>query len=235
MSTCVIKRDKNRRVSSVTTLSGERSKLFDKIVMIPLMENRERAVSLFKSVYSGKFKKLFGDWTKNTPINKKAYNRIKNKIKYVPEELRSFVLEKAAMMDNPLMVSKVNPPENIQEDGQSFYSSDLSAGDIYLVNVISESDMDLTSIPEGMSDNEYINGSLSLSTSPVTYITTPGGKSYIVIKDNIKKYSPSELVSESEREVGLTYSTGEPRLFFKTSDNRLFEDYGDALRNTNDT
>ena len=235
MASCVIKRDKNRRVSSVTTLSGERSKLFDKIVMIPLMENRERAVSLFKSVYSGKFKKLFGDWIKNTPINKKAYNRIKNKIKYVPEDLRSFVLEKAAMMDNPLMVSKVNPPENIQEDGQSFYSSDLSSGDIYLVNAISESDMDLTSIPEGMSDNEYINGSLSLSTSPVTYITTPGDKSYIVIKDNIKKYSPSELVSESEREVGLTYSTGEPRLFFKTSDNRLFEDYGDALRNTNDT
>lgn len=76
-TTCIIERDDKKRVRKVKTLSGGKSTLFDKIASTPLMENRERALSIFKTVYSSKFKKLFGDWTVNTPINRKAFNQVK--------------------------------------------------------------------------------------------------------------------------------------------------------------
>lgn len=50
--------------------------LFDKIASIPLMENRERATTVFKTVFSNKFLKAFGDWRKRVPINKQAYNKV---------------------------------------------------------------------------------------------------------------------------------------------------------------
>ena len=59
--------------------------LFDKIASIPLMENRERATTVFKTVFSNKFLKAFGDWRRNVPINKQAYNKVKSNIDLIPE------------------------------------------------------------------------------------------------------------------------------------------------------
>ena len=67
-STCIIKRDNKKKVVSVSTRSGDRSMLFDKIASIPLMENRERATTVFKTVFSNKFLKAFGDWRKRVLI-----------------------------------------------------------------------------------------------------------------------------------------------------------------------
>lgn len=39
-----------------------------------------------------------------------------------------------------------------------------------------------------------------------------------------------ESLSLNEGNVGLTYESGEPRLFFVTEDNSMYEDYGSALR-----
>ena len=67
---CIIKRGKGRRVESVLSPTGRRSKLYDKIASIPTMENRERALSFFKKTYSDKFIRKFGDFTKQNGISK---------------------------------------------------------------------------------------------------------------------------------------------------------------------
>lgn len=67
---CIIKRGKGRRVESVLSPTGRRSKLYDKIASIPTMENRERALSFFKKTYSDKFIGRFGDFTKQNGISK---------------------------------------------------------------------------------------------------------------------------------------------------------------------
>ncbi|EKC54127.1 short-chain dehydrogenase/reductase SDR, partial [human gut metagenome] len=73
--------------------------LFDKIASIPLMENRERATTVFKTVFSNKFLKAFGDWRKRVPINKPAYNKVKSNIDLIPEAYRERVLSKGAVIN----------------------------------------------------------------------------------------------------------------------------------------
>ena len=109
-STCIIKRDNKKKVVSVSTRSGDRSMLFDKIASIPLMENRERATTVFKTVFSNKFLKAFGDWRRNVPVNKQAYNKVKSNIDLIPEAYRERVLDKASKMSNPILVSKSDAP-----------------------------------------------------------------------------------------------------------------------------
>ena len=116
-STCIIKRDNKKKVVSVSTRSGDRSMLFDKIASIPLMENRERATTVFKTVFSNKFLKAFGDWRKRVPINKPAYNKVKSNIDLIPEAYRERVLDKASKMSNPVLVSKSDAPYEIRESG----------------------------------------------------------------------------------------------------------------------
>ena len=106
-STCIIKRDNKKKVVSVSTRSGDRSMLFDKIASIPLMENRERATTVFKTVFSNKFLKDFGDWRKRVPINKPAYNKVKSNIDLIPGAYRERVLDKASKMSNPVLVAKI--------------------------------------------------------------------------------------------------------------------------------
>lgn len=229
-TTCIIERNDKKRVSKVKTLSGDKSILFDKIASIPLMENRERALSVFKTVYSQKFKKLFGDWTKNTPINKKAFNVIKKNIDIIPEQYRDAVLSKASKMDNPIIVSRVNYGENRSIDGLSYYSSSIE-GDVFLVDALSPSNVVLnkSDIPDGSTEEDYRNDVLSNNFSPVINITEFDGSNTIAIRDGLAIHS-MESLSSDEGNIGLTYESGEPKLFFVTEDNSMYEDYGSALR-----
>lgn len=231
-TTCIIERDDKKRVRKVKTLSGGKSTLFDKIASIPLMENRERALSIFKTVYSSKFKKLFGDWTVNTPINRKAFNQVKKNIQLVPEQYRDAVLEKASKMDNPIMVSKVNVGENRQIDGLSYYSTSLEENNVFLVDALSPSDitLDKSNIPDGSTEDDYRKDIISNDFSPVINITELDGSNLVAIRDGLAVHSPESLTSEESSNIGLTFESGEPRLFFVTDDNSMYEDYGSALR-----
>lgn len=226
-STCIIKRDDKKKVISVSTRSGDRSILFDKIASIPLMENRERATTIFKTVFSNKFLKAFGDWRRNMPVNKKAYNKVRSNIDFVPEPYRDRVLDKAAKMSNPMLVSKIDAPHDIQESGFKFFSSNLE-GDIVLVDAMVPSDI---SVPERAYINarKYLQDALDSDFTPVAIIQD-NDRSYVVIRDGLKTFSPSELPEADTNPVGVTYQTGEPRLFFVNDRNELFENYGDALR-----
>lgn len=222
-STCIIKRDNKKNITSVKTRSGERSTLYDKIASIPLMENRERALSVFKTVYSSKFIKAFGNWLLNTPVNKKAYNKIKENIDKVPEKYRSVVLERASKMDNPLMISKVNSQYNIEEDGFSFYSESLD-GDVFLVDAMVPSSISATESADNLAE------SISMDFTPVINIQSEAGN-YVVVKNGLKVFGMEELASEESdgSSSGVLYKSGEPRLFFMNDSGKLFEDYGEAL------
>ena len=65
--TCIVTKE-NRRITSVRTFTGLRSKLYDKIASIPVMGNRDQAFSFFEKVYSKKFMDKFGDWTEESRI-----------------------------------------------------------------------------------------------------------------------------------------------------------------------
>ena len=65
--TCIVTKE-NRRITSVRTFAGLRSKLYDKIASIPVMGNRDQAFTFFEKVYSKKFLDKFGDWTEESRI-----------------------------------------------------------------------------------------------------------------------------------------------------------------------
>lgn len=65
--TCIVTKE-NRRITSVRTFAGLRSKLYDKIASIPVMGNRDQAFTFFEKVYSKKFLEKFGDWTEESRI-----------------------------------------------------------------------------------------------------------------------------------------------------------------------
>lgn len=227
VSTCIIKRDNKKKVVSVSTRSGDRSMLFDKIASIPLMENRERATTVFKTVFSNKFLKAFGDWRKRVPINKQAYNKVKSNIDLIPEAYRERVLDKASKMSNPVLVSKSDAPYEIRESGFGFYSQDLG-DNIMLVDAMVPSSI---SVPEGpgIDAGQYLQDAISSDFTPVSMVRDKG-VNYMVIKDGLKIFSPEELPEADSNPVGVTYQTGEPRLFFMNDRSQLFEDYGEALR-----
>lgn len=228
-TSCIVKRGTDRKISSVSTKSGQRSALYDKIASIPLMENRERALSVFKLVYSSKFLKDFGDWTKNIPVNKEAYNAIKKNIKFVPEQYRDAVLKKAKGMDNPLLVSMTNTGYSMKEDGLSFYSTSLSE-EVFLIDKMIPSSHDISEILPSEDPSVVRSEILTSDFSPVIDFIDSDGSSYIVVRDGLKVYSPSEIEANSDIVTGSTYLTGEPRLFFQTENGRLYDDYAQALK-----
>ena len=163
---CIIERGPGRRIQRVLTPSGQNSELFHRIASIPLIGNRDRAVSFLKTVYSSKFIKKFGNWLKYTPKNTKAYNKIKKQIDILPENQRQAVLDKAASLDNPIMVSRVNIADPTQNLGLSYYSTEtLDPNQVYLVDAINPSEIDLNgkTIPDGMTEEEFRDEMLSLN------------------------------------------------------------------------
>lgn len=62
MSSCIIKRNKERKIERVSTPSGARSTLFDRIAGIAALSDTEKAADALMTVYGAKFKAKFGDW-----------------------------------------------------------------------------------------------------------------------------------------------------------------------------
>ena len=58
---CTVNYNKNKKIDSVLTAQGERSKLFDQLAKLPHMENLEQALETYKNVYAPKFYSLIGE------------------------------------------------------------------------------------------------------------------------------------------------------------------------------
>lgn len=228
MAFCVIKRDSKKNIVSVSTKSGSRSVLYDKIASIPLMENRERALSVFKTVYSNKFIRSFGNWLNAIPVNKDAYNKVKEKSDLIPEQYRNKVLTKASQMENPVLVSRTGSPSGVEVENISFYTTDIKPGqEILLLDKMNPSSTVIETKP-GTDTAQALSEALSNDFTPVSDISIDG-KEMMSVRDGMKVFRPSEL-TESTSDTGLVYENGEPRLFFMNDKNQLFEDYGQAMK-----
>lgn len=65
MSSCVIKRNKEGKITRVLTPSGEVSTLFDKIAGIAAVSDLDKAAEAYMTTYNDKFRSKFGDWVSN--------------------------------------------------------------------------------------------------------------------------------------------------------------------------
>lgn len=65
MSSCVIKRNKEGKITRVLTPSGEVSTLFDKIAGIAVVSDLDKAAEAYMTAYNDKFRSKFGDWVSN--------------------------------------------------------------------------------------------------------------------------------------------------------------------------
>ena len=231
MPSCVIRRNKEGRVSSVSTPSGSRSRLFDAIASIAVMPNREMAAKILKKVYSNKFASSVMDWMSNKPRNKEAYKKVLDGIGKVPPEYHEAVLQKARKMDNPILAGKVNPPGDIYGNGLSYYSE--GADNPVLFDAVSMRTYDIEGdpVPIGYTSEEYEAEIVSTNTGYVLRVDR-GGNSYYAVREQVPVYEPSSL-SYEEPNAGITYETGEPKLFFMNGDGTYYESYGDALRASN--
>lgn len=65
MADCVIKRGEGGRIRRVSTPTGERSVLFDKIAGIATISDMGKAADAYMTTYNDKFISRFGDWVSN--------------------------------------------------------------------------------------------------------------------------------------------------------------------------
>ena len=58
---CTVNYNKNKKIDSVLTAQGERSKLFDQLAKLPHMESLEQALETYKNIYSSDFSDVLGE------------------------------------------------------------------------------------------------------------------------------------------------------------------------------
>lgn len=227
MASCSIERRDNK-IQAVRTRNGLESTLFGRLASIPLIRDTERALGIYSSIYSDKFKSEFGNWEKRLALNPKAVTSIKNKLKAAGIENRALIL-KANDMVNPKLVKVDNTGLDIE--GRSSYSEDIEAGDevmLYDELINSEISVGEEDVPVGSSVDEVRKSKIESDLNPVVTLEKDG-KTYKFIKSN---YSMIDGSQEIDLSTGLTYENGEPRLFFMTAEGVAYEDYAEALRNT---
>lgn len=228
---CIIRKGPDRKIRSVTTLSGRESELYDSIAGIATMANRDYAAKFLKKTYTPDFKKWFGDWTTGTPRNPEATNKIKRKLQKEMPLAAGPATRYAADLDNPIMVRTVNPGVDKSGLGFSYYSETEGEGDYFIVEASLVSEADLSKeIPEGMDEAEYAPSIIESKGTPVVHVIKKDGTDFYAVAPYMAKRNILNISNEGT--VGVTYENGEPRLFFLTEEGRLYENYGDALRAT---
>ena len=168
---CIIRKGSDRKIRSVTTLSGRESELYDALAGIATMANRDYATKFLKKTYTPDFKKWFGDWTKGTPRNPEATNKIKRKLQEEMPLIAGRVAAYAADLDNPIMVRSANPGVNKSGLGFSYYSETEGEGDYFIVDASLVSEADLSKeIPEGMDEAEYAASIIESKGTPIVHV-----------------------------------------------------------------
>ena len=228
---CIIRKGPDRKIRSVTTLSGRESELYDALAGIATMANRDYAAKFLKKTYTPDFKKWFGDWTKGTPRNPEATNKIKRKLQKEMPLIAGRVAAYAADLDNPIMVRSVNPGVDKSGLGFSYYSETEGEGDYFIVDASLVSEADLSKeIPEGMDEAEYAASIIESKGTPIVHVVKRDGTDFYAVAPYMMRKNIISIMDEQKG--GVTYENGEPRLFFLTEEGKLYEDYGDAIRAT---
>jgi uncharacterized radical SAM superfamily protein len=218
------------------------SELFSEIAANPHIQSNEDANGIFQNVFSEKFKKFFGDWT--TPSTNED---IEKQLENVPVEklhptAKALILSTAAKMKSPSLYFKGIDGKtgvNAHPDVEGIFAAttyemakeyDRGSGvDFYLVDSPKVETVRVeTNVPFSVArQNETTE--INAAKADVVFLSTfdAAGKreTQVVIKN--------PKVKISGKANPLVNKGGEPKLFYRTPEGKVFTNFADALNNTN--
>lgn len=255
MSSCVIKRNKEGKITRVSTPSGEVSTLFDKIAGIAAVSDLDKAAEAYMTVYSDKFKERFGDWTRNVPRNKEAAMAISRKLSAGEwgQLMSAKVLSVISGMEAPALARRLGDSENVIAYLTAYEGGDVS--DMAVVDKATVREVDLDSINEdnindtvlkeaSWNDIREIRKNMDIKetarmlwkavesafTGQRPNIRVKGGNidGEIIFSGNMVPLDTIDDYTPPSRR--LVYDSGEPRLFFMSDDGKIHDTYAKAIK-----
>ena len=255
MSSCVIKRNKEGKIIRVLTPSGEVSTLFDKIAGIATVSDLNKAAEAYMTIYNDKFRSKFGNWTRSVPRNKEAARSISAKLNASEwgQLMSAKVLSVISDMDAPALARSLGNSDNVVAYLTSGEVGDVN--DMAVVDTSTVQEVDLDSINENnvgdtilkeasWDDIRAIRENIDIRetarmlwkavesafTGQRLNIRVKGGNidgeiifsGNVLPLNNIENYTPP-----SSR---LVYDSGEPRLFFRSDDGKIYDSYANAIK-----
>lgn len=255
MSSCVIKRNKEGKITRVLTPSGEVSTLFDKIAGIAAVSDLNKAAEAYMTIYNDKFRSKFGDWTKSVPRNKEAARSISARLNASEwgQLMSAKVLSAISDMDAPALARSLGNSDNVVAYLTSGEVGEVS--DMAVVDTSTVQEVDLDSINEdnigdtilkeaSWDDIRAIRENIdiketarmlwkaveSASTGQRPNIRVKGGSidGEIIFSGNVLPLNNIENYTPPSSR--LVYDSGEPRLFFRSDDGKIHESYANAIK-----
>ena len=178
------------------------SMTFEKLVRNPMLKN-ETAVEAYMNVYSKEFQKSFGNW-ENTKEGLDKINR-----EGLDDNQAIAAAQIANQMEKPVMLFKVEKNDIINEKPKYKIPENVEENNLYTTDralaqahkPLTDNDIVLLDDKEGVVESKFVN--LTKEDKPV-------------------KVSSRKTVLDDN---------GEPKLFYKTADGKVFTSYQQALRN----
>lgn len=228
MASCLIQRTENGVLREVRTRDGNRSILFEKIAGIPFSRSAEKALDIYLNTLTDKFKKKFGNWENKIAKNKKAVSTIRYQVMDNPNSEN--IVAKAKTMVNPVLVKKAG--EKIGE--RELYTTDLSKpGELYLYdeNLSDSVNMEGTVVPDDMDARDIEADAISSNPNSVIDMTLISGEQVKAISSSYE-VTETSAIDVADTVSPFTYDNGEPKLFFLSGNNNVFDNYEQALQDT---
>lgn len=255
MSSCVIKRNKEGKITRVLTPSGEVSTLFDKIAGIAAVSNLNKAAEAYMTIYNDKFRSKFGDWTRSVPRNKEAARSISARLSASEwgQLMSAKVLSAISDMDAPALARSLGNSDNVVAYLTSGEVGDVN--DMAVVDTSTVQEVDLDSINEdnigdtilkeaSWDDIRAIRENIDIKetarmlwkavesafTGQRPNIRVKGGNidGEIIFSGNVLPLNDIENYTPPSSR--LVYDSGEPRLFFRSDDGKVYDTYANAIK-----
>ena len=255
MSSCVIKRNKEGKITRVLTPSGEVSTLFDKIAGIAAVSDLNKAAEAYMTIYNDKFRSKFGDWTRSVPRNKEAARSISARLSASEwgQLMSAKVLSAISDMDAPALARSLGNSDNVVAYLTSGEVGDVN--DMAVVDTSTVQEVDLDSINEdnigdtilkeaSWDDIRAIRENIDIKetarmlwkavesafTGQRPNIRVKGGNidGEIIFSGNVLPLNDIENYTPPSSR--LVYDSGEPRLFFRSDDGKIHDSYANAIK-----
>ncbi len=226
MAGCIVSRNSNGQITEVRTPNGRASILFDRIASNPHIKDMDKALDVYKNVYSSQFIEEYGDWQTLSPINAQAVELSINKMREAGVSDVDILAIQPFLntLTNPTVLfytdTKLSDIEDGEEDiliGANSFADSNDSG-FFIIDKVESYNAD------GMSVSDIQENIIDITSNEYTYTA---------IRDSIAVYTPnSPEIANISSPNGLMYDTGEPMLFYRSSNGNIFVDFGDALRNS---
>ena len=255
MSSCVIKRNSKGKITRVLTPSGEVSTLFDKIAGIAAVSDLNKAAEAYMTIYNDKFRSKFGDWTRSVPRNKEAARSISARLSASEwgQLMSAKVLSAISDMDAPALARSLGNSDNVVAYLTSGEVGDVN--DMAVVDTSTVQEVDLDSINEdnigdtilkeaSWDDIRAIRENIDIKeTARMLWkavesafigqrpnIRVKGGNidGEIIFSGNVLPLNDIENYTPPSSR--LVYDSGEPRLFFRSDDGKVYDTYANAIK-----